>query len=283
MQTPLERQEAGEQIKQFFSLMQGLKPQSEERSFKMLPGALLEQRYLMGVGKDAVGEQRLCDNCERMGMPPAQLAAFRARLPEADSVYFGYEQSEGAMLFKACPEFRQNLKQAQAARSAAGVPAQAGVPPAGLGPVLLRLAYKWDLAQRVQAVVAEYRCYPELPVTGIFERLGGLYPASGEPPSLEAAERIINLALRRSKAAPMYLEVSEAGNPRASFDIRLYASELRVADLHPWLVAASRSYGIAPVRFDGFFKQVRERALGHLAGGIDRQGRDFLTIYHAVQ
>ena len=291
MPTALERQEASEQVKLFFSLMQGLKPETEERSFKMLPGELLEQRYLMGMGLAAVGAQRLSDTCERMGMPAALRAALRSGLPEADAVHFGYEQGAGAMRLKVCLEFRQRLNQALAARPAssvppkavAGVPTAADMPSMGLPPVLLRLAYTWDEERPDQDAVAEYRGYPDLPVAGLFERLGGLYPASGEPPSLEAAERIINLALRRTKKPLLYQEVSEAGNPRASFDIRLRATELRVADLHPWLVAAGAGYGIAPARFDAFFRQVRERALGHLSGGTDRQGRDFLTVYHAVR
>jgi hypothetical protein len=270
-------QEAAERIKLFFSLMEGLKPEGEERSFKMAQGMLLEQRYLMGVGKAAIGEARLFDTCVRMGMPAPQLAALKALLPEANSVHFGYEQGASAMVFKVYLEFWQRLNQALGGRP------PGAVAPQGLAPVVLHVAWKWDVAQPDKAAVAEYRCYPELHSVGIFERLGGLYPAHGEPPSLEAAERIINLALKRTKKTLMYLEVSEAGNPRASFDIRLYATELRVADVHPWLQAAARSYGVAPARFDAFFKTVRERALGHLSGGVDREGRDFLTVYYAVQ
>jgi tryptophan halogenase len=256
--------------------MEGLKPEGQERSFKMAPGELLEERYLMGVSTASLGVPRLLAICSRMGMPAASLAQMQAHLPEANTVHFGYEQGAHAMVFKVYLEFWNRLNLARKGRAPGAALPQ-------LPPLLLHLAWKWNIETPGAAIVSEYRIFPELPVAGIFERLGKLYPAEGHPPSLEAAERIVNLGARRTRTNFMYLEVTEPGNPRVSFDIRLYATELRVADVHPWLLAASRSFYIETQRFDALFKRVRMRALGHLSGGIDRAGRDFLTVYYPIE
>jgi tryptophan halogenase len=257
-------------IKRFLRLIEGLRPEGVERSFKMAAGNLLEDRYLMGVRKEALSPELLSDICTGLGMPAADLRALLKNLPEARSLHFGFENSPTGTIYKVYLEFWDRLNAALAAR------------PVNREPLVLHLAYKWDAAGAGKSAVAEYRCFPELQGPEVFERLRVLYDGD-EPPSLEAAERIINMALRRTRKTLMYLEVSESGNPRASFDIRLYPAELNIADIHPWLVAASRAYVIAPRQFDLLYGQVRNRALGHISGGIDRAGRDFLTVYYAAQ
>jgi len=257
-------------IKLFLRLIGGLKPEGVERSFKMAPGSLLENRYLMGVRKESLDAQRLAQICSGLGMPATQLLALQKGLPEANSLHFGFEQGPQGTLYKVYLEFWGRLNQALAAR------------PVLREPLVLHLAYKWDAANPGKGSVAEYRCFPELKTAEIFARLGVLYDGA-TPASLGAAERIINMALKRTHKTLMYLEVSEPGNPRASFDIRLYPAELNIADIHPWLLAVRDVYEIPARQFDALYGQLRNRALGHLSGGIDRAGRDFLTVYYAAQ
>ena len=72
----------------------------------------------------------------------------------------------------------------------------------------------------------------------------------------------------------------EEGNPRRSFDINLYEAALRLRDLDSPLAAARRRYRISDETFGPLFQQVADARFGHLAGGIDRRGRDFLTVYY---
>jgi len=257
-------------IKLFLRLIEGLRPEGVERSFKMVPGSLLENRYLMGVRKEALDWQRLAQICSGLGMPAAQLLALQKGLPEANSLHFGFEQSPTGTIYKVYLEFWERLNRVLAAR------------PVARDPLVLHVAYKWDAAAPGKGSMAEYRCFPELQAPGIFARLGVLYDGA-TPASLGAAERIINMALRRTHKTMMYLEVSEPGNPRASFDIRLYPAELNIADIHPWLVKVCAAYMIPARQFDALYARVRNRALGHLSGGIDRAGNDFLTVYYAGQ
>ena len=89
--------------------------------------------------------------------------------------------------------------------------------------------------------------------------------------------------LSAAKDMFIYLEVSEEDNPRRSFDINLYKANLKLHELYPFLSKTSRHYSIPPEEFDPLYDQIRTRLFGHLAGGIDREGKDFLTIYYEVE
>ena len=79
----------------------------------------------------------------------------------------------------------------------------------------------------------------------------------------------------------LYFEADEIGSPRSSFSINLYRAGLRMAEGYPLLLALARHYAIAPDAFHRVYHAAKTQVLGNLAGGIDRQGRDFLTFYHA--
>ena len=38
-----------------------------------------------------------------------------------------------------------------------------------------------------------------------------------------------------------------------------------------------------PEEFDILYDRVKKKTFGHLTGGINREGKDFLTIYHGVE
>jgi len=42
-------------------------------------------------------------------------------------------------------------------------------------------------------------------------------------------------------------------------------------------------YDIPFERFESLYKKIQSDRLGHLAGGVDRKGRDFFTVYHGVK
>jgi hypothetical protein len=44
-----------------------------------------------------------------------------------------------------------------------------------------------------------------------------------------------------------------------------------------------RHYSIPSGEFDHLFEQVGDKIFGHLSGGIDREGKDFLTTYYEIE
>ncbi len=77
----------------------------------------------------------------------------------------------------------------------------------------------------------------------------------------------------------LYFEATEEGNPRKSFDVNVYRANLKVAEVYPLLVRIARHYAVDSQAVEEVYEGIRDQVLGHLSGGVDREGRDFLTIY----
>ena len=78
---------------------------------------------------------------------------------------------------------------------------------------------------------------------------------------------------------PQLLQVTESGSVRHSWDVNVYDSVVSLQEITPLLHALCDTWKI-PVSSVGDFLQPRQHALvGHLAAGIHRSGRPFLTVY----
>ena len=94
---------------------------------------------------------------------------------------------------------------------------------------------------------------------------------------------MLELAASRVAAEKLqYLEVHEPGNGRRSFDLNLYNAKLVVKDVQPQLQAMRERYGVRPGQFQALYDQIKGKVLGHLAGGVHRDGRDFFNVYYGV-
>ena len=246
-------------------LLRGQRIEGFERSFKMSRGALLGERALVGVPRRGARPESLVGICRALSMPAPYLAAFAEGLAAADIVHFGYEDGPSGWLYKVYLEYAARVQGTGR----------------GSAPFLLHLAYKWDALNPERRAVARYECFPGIGTGEILARLRQLYAGQPDAPSLAAASGIASLAAARGEA-PMYLEVAEEGNPRASFDLNLHPAELRLGEVEPFLRDLQRRYAIAEDGFSPHWQRVRGEKLGHVAGGRSRDGSDFFTVYHEV-
>lgn len=240
-----------------------------EDSFKMSRGRLLADRFLLGLRTRDVPAQAVLDIAAGIGMPEKFRAAFLARLGEADVVLFGVEDAEAGPIYKAYLEFWQKLRRAVMATGTRE-------------PTLLNLGFKWRARDNSINTVSRYTCFPLLDLAAVLGRVREIYEARAEQPSYGVARHLIPLAARRN-AALIYLEVSEEGTPRRSYDINLYKANLTLAAIEPILLEAASQYGLPPGPFEALFSAIRPRLLGHLSGGMARDGSDFLTIYYETR
>ena len=79
-----------------------------------------------------------------------------------------------------------------------------------------------------------------------------------------------------------YLEVEELENGRRSFDLNVYNAGLTVKDAQPLLQRMRAHFNLRPGQFQALYDQIRGLSLGHLAGGVHRDGRDFFNVYYGV-
>ena len=89
-------------------------------------------------------------------------------------------------------------------------------------------------------------------------------------------DRILNRSM-------WYLDVTEEGTPRLSFDIKTYRAKLQLSYLLPLLRDACKHLNIPRQQFEAYFDTVKDHKFGHLSCGIGRDGEAFLAIYHEVR
>ena len=76
-----------------------------------------------------------------------------------------------------------------------------------------------------------------------------------------------------------YFEVTEENSKRKSFDINVYQADIQLEELYPLLLKMYRHYSIPSREFHAFYEPFKAKTVGHLSGGIGRDGKDFLTVY----
>ena len=147
---------------------------------------------------------------------------------------------------------------------------------------LLHLGFKWDPEISSKAVIDRYICYPLISPRQIIKRTAAIYSAAGNEQVFETVKSLIDFAaVKLIDDSFIYLEVREGkeGAERSSFDVNLNKSGLRLADIHGFLPALCRYYSIDIEQFTAIYNPLSMRRLSHLAGGVNRKGENFLTIY----
>jgi hypothetical protein len=246
-----------------------------ERSFKVSEKSLLENRFLLGFSKKSIEQnphERIFDICERMEMPEIFLGDFSEKLSEANYVHFGFEENERTCIYKVYLEFYDKIQEEiknQANESEH---------------FLLHLGFKWDVSDNTIHALTKYTWYRSLAVEDILLRLANILDPEKYQKPLDVAEGILTTASSRIPHHDiLYLEVSEENNPRRSFDINMYRAALELRELHPILSKMCQHYSISSETFHALYDQVKTKIFGHLSGGIDREGKDFLTVYYGVE
>lgn len=245
-------------------------PFGYERSFRIGRGSILANRFLLSVAKGALGARpnaTVLDVCRRLGLPESALTSVAQALPAAWFVHFGFEEGRTGCLYKVYLE--------------TGLPA--GQPP-GPDPVLLHRALKWDPADASRRVLTRYLWYPGLAIPDLLGRLARVYEDPEADVGFEATRTVVLLAAQRAGPQGVrYLEVVEEGNPRRSFDVNLYPAGLTVGDVSAQLSRVAEGFAIPGGLAGPLFGALRDRVVGHLAGGIHRGGEEFFTVYHGVE
>lgn len=244
-------------------------PCGYERSFKMLPGKLLANRYLLGVDLKNVNSEQLRSICQRLDMPEEYFALFREHLPEANLVFLGFEDNPPTGIYKVYLEFWERVK--------SEIQAQ----PGSREPKLLHLGFKWNVTDNTQRTISKYLCYPLLSTEGVFQRLGDLYAGHERCVSLAIATEIIAFAASRAEEHSfIYLEVLEGDSLRRSFDINLYSAMLPLSSIQSALIRLRDHFAIPNSQFEQVSRLTCDKLLGHLSGGISQHGEEFVTIYY---
>lgn len=255
-----------------FKILKNIKLEYDvEKSFKIMNNRIFTNRYLIGISQNKISEYQRNYICKEMNMPEKQLKIFLENVSDANMLLLGFEENENSCIYKVYLEFWDKLKNKLYQK------------PNKINPELLYLGFKWNSIDNVKNTISTYICYPLLPIRGILKRLSYIYHCNENKTSFDIVKDIIKIANKRIvNNSFIYLEVSEEKNPRKSFDINIYKANLQLKDIHPCLLKLFRYYSISYEDFNLLYQQIYDKKLGHLSGGVDREGRDFVTIYYEV-
>lgn len=246
-----------------------------ERSIKLFNNVVLPNRFLVGFEKNTVaadGDKDILDTCKEINMPEPFLKAFQTSLPEANVVLFGFEENERTCVYKAYLEFGERYKHLFLKTS--------DLPE----PFIIHIGYKWNPSNNSINTITTYTCHAGISVKNILQRVSDLIHGQKNKEILDIIEKILNTAIKKIEPYEiLYLEVGEENNPRKSFDINIYRANLTLEALYPLLSDIHEYYSIDPDIFNNLCNPVKDQIFGHISGGINREGKDFLTIYFGVK
>lgn len=270
------KEQTAEKASLLFQLVQSLNLQyGLERSFKISEKNLVENRFLLGFKREAIGRKandRILAICEGIAMPSDFLNAFQENLPQANIVLFGFEENEKAAIFKAYLEFGARFKEA--------LPQNRKT----LDPFMIHMGFKWDVSDSANRTLARYMCYPSISFENMLERMSNIYEGHRYRDSFDISKGILSVASSRiDHPKCLYVEVNEENNPRRSFDINIYRARFEMSELYPLFLKMCRHYSISSHVFHHLYHQISTKIFGHLSGGIDRTGKDFLTVYYGLE
>ncbi len=239
-------------------------PLFRERSLRIAPSGVGGERFLLSLAKPAIpgdAAARLAATWRDLGMPAECLAAALEHLPAAQHVHFGYEGGPGPARYKVYLEF---------------------APQVAAGPGLLGVAFKWDPAGVVPPAVTRYLLHPTADRAGILGLLARLHDGGAARPGFSLLATVIDRALGRCAAADIQvLEVVEDGG-RRSYDVNVSDAHVKVGDVRQELVALGSAVGADAAAVAAAIAARAGDRLGHVAGGVHRDGRGFVTIYHGA-
>jgi hypothetical protein len=208
-----------------------------------------------------------------MLLPEAFLDMLLGQLDEADIVHVGHEGGE-AGAYKLYLEFAERVRNfREEERTARGKPE------------LVHLAVKWRPDDPQSAAVSRYfwpTAAREIPA--IKARLAKLVGNAVRLPSVDAATEVIDAARRRCDDDEIFfMEVEEEGSARRSFDVNVYAADLTVSEIDAPILKLANSYLLDGKAVEELLSEIGTLTLGHLSGGVGRNGRDFATVYFGVE
>jgi hypothetical protein len=246
-----------------------------ERSVKILPRKLLGNRFMIGIYKSQIesgAHKQLLNICRRMHMPEDLRQAFCEKLPHAEGVGFGFEENENTRIYKVYLDFMAQWK-----RDIEGGPHAHDPFPSILG-------FKWDIADNAKRGLATYTWHPFLSYEDMGGRISEIFATERSRGALQLVRDFLKMAaLRIAPENILYLDVPDSRGRSQRFDINMYRADLQLKKMYPLLQKILQRYSIPVEKFHPLYNLLRTMKFGHLSGGIDKAGHDYLTLYFGIE
>jgi hypothetical protein len=239
-----------------------------EKSFKIVGGQILDQRFLFGISRQFIDEPTALRVFDGLVMPETLKDQMSPLISKADLIHFGWEGENKVGLCKVYLEFSSILSSA-AAKNAE--PEQS---------LLLHRACKWDVNDANRQLITNYLVFPNIGIDLIESRMNASYRSDENSNIATLMSALLHLVCERSSKPPLYLEMSEDGNKRSSWCIQIWNAKLHVNDVGRYLQFFARHNGASLDRLLAIGRASSNGQISNISGGIDRHERPYLTVYY---
>lgn len=249
------------------------RPYGAEKSIKIFQSVILSDRLLLTIHKNALGirpEQRLMFILKEIGFPAQFNELISARLDSADIVHFGYENYGEGYFYKCYLEFAGYILRAQDLKMQ--------------DQQLVHYAIKWDPQNTSNTKFSYYHLQPSPGLNELKQHISQAYVGNTESVAYQVILEILTWdKVTAMQDDIMLLSVTEEGSERLSFDVNLYNADLCFSDISSQLMKVIKYFNVDMEEWARLYKRNSSQVLGHLAGGIDGNGREFFTVYFGVE
>lgn len=254
-----------------------------ERSVKLQDRELFCNRFLITFPLTSLGShpvQPLTELGASLGMPKVLQQHISNYLMRANIIHLGYEGNCES------PHRQQTTQQTCKLyfEYANGIGETSTSTKSPAHPILVHRALKWDADNPNRQAITDYHWQPGYTIKQLQEALLRVYGKPMAQASYRIVDNFIRLVLQRINSDELQLlEVTEQGNPRLSFDLNVYDAQMRLGDIPEQLNEMKQNFKIDDALWQQQILANADKALGHLSGGLDRHGREFLTLYFGVE
>jgi hypothetical protein len=243
--------------------MAGLPYDGAEFSCKITPGRIQTGRILYGIAKDKISLAWLHKLSQHLHMPASYWQTFIHNYDDANFVYLGSEDEQERRLWKWYLEF----------------PVYRGLPEQG-APRLMYIGLKWQASDASPLAITHYHWRMHPSPAALQWAIQAICGPDGKGVGQCAAAILQQIPPAIATEQLLFLEVSEADTERRSFDLKLYPSGLQIGDCAVSLRTLAQHMRVPETATASLLERIKMQPFGHLAGGIDRSGQPFATIYY---
>lgn len=265
---PFNVSEACQEIRDFVAAMEkyGVR-RNFDQSFKLRQGQLLKNRFLSQIASTDMSRESLLGLCSNLQMPDNCLRVLEENLEGINGIGFAYEEEDGNFTYKVYLEYWAKLvRELRYKRNK-------------FEPMVLHIGYKWRPGSS-EGIVDDYMWYPNLAPKHIVNKLHRIYSMREQLELFDVLKSIIQQASEHLENRRfIYLEVKDEESGRHSYDINLNRAYLPLQEFGAQLEQVRNYFDVSTDQFHELYERLKHKRFSHIAGGVNRAGEEFITVY----
>ncbi len=242
-----------------------------EPSVKLLPGYLLEDRFLVTIAKQELiiyfGDEsnalkKVLELLNILRTPLQTITACEHYWPQTELIHLGSEidHTTGLELIKIYFEFTQ-LGQEHVEHQ------------------LIHKSFKWYSEEKV--IITDYILHQTRSAERASKLICKEIPCNISTSINELLQNVCKLS--KNKTFMMLKIVEKNQNKRLSYDMNLYNSHASIGSQEKLMNAVFSSFSIPLSATTDFIERHKAKHIGHIAAGKDRKNRPFMTLYYGAE